>query len=350
MNYIGRICPFCENEIEEGDFVVFCSRCKTPHHFDCWKANKGCTTYACDGKLMTLEEYENAPAPVNYARTESGGSSISKKTIQNTGEKRMELKALKCPNCTGALEVEDGLDTFFCKYCGYKIVMADLSEAAYKAKSAVIQYRHEETMQDKEHLEAKARWERQEITKQRDDKRIIKVFMIFMGVMGIFLAIPLIFGLGIPSINHSIKIKKLEKISVEVEESIESHDYDHALLVANTLRLSDGWSSSDTKEWDDRRNTYLRQIRDAQRKDGNYKIINSPIDSTECTKYTKSEMVDKLSEAGFKNIRAEEKDGSAGFFKKEHLVISVTIDGYSEFTKVDSFYDDSDVIIEYYEE
>lgn len=31
----------------------------------------------------------------------------------------MELKSLFCPNCGASLEVEDGLDTFFCKYCGY---------------------------------------------------------------------------------------------------------------------------------------------------------------------------------------------------------------------------------------
>jgi len=29
----------------------------------------------------------------------------------------MELKSLSCPNCTARLEVEDGLDIFFCKYC-----------------------------------------------------------------------------------------------------------------------------------------------------------------------------------------------------------------------------------------
>lgn len=34
----------------------------------------------------------------------------------------MNTYALKCSNCNGDLTVEDGLDTFYCKYCGYKIV------------------------------------------------------------------------------------------------------------------------------------------------------------------------------------------------------------------------------------
>lgn len=29
-----------------------------------------------------------------------------------------EMKILKCPNCNAALEIENGLDTFYCKYCG----------------------------------------------------------------------------------------------------------------------------------------------------------------------------------------------------------------------------------------
>ena len=35
----------------------------------------------------------------------------------------MKTFALKCPNCNGDLTIEDGLDTFFCMYCGYKIML-----------------------------------------------------------------------------------------------------------------------------------------------------------------------------------------------------------------------------------
>ena len=397
MNYIGAICPFCENRIEENEFVVFCSKCKKPHHFDCWKANKGCTTYACEGKFLTLEEYEAKtkpiiPVPPVIQRTEPipdmkiektsgsqfGGFFEEKQTInsiktenneknlenqsfssQDTKhvnnqqeikrENKMELKSLKCPNCGGSVEIEDGLDIFFCKYCGNKIILSDMSDAAYKAKAAAMQYRHEEKMQENEHKEAKAKWERQEIAKEKEEKSKNKFLIIFFGVwIGLLVAIAFL-GFGIPSIAHSIKVRKLEKLSVKIEQSIENHDYDHAALLLNGLRLNDDWSSSETKEWEDRRAEYNRQIKEAQRQGGNYTIINSPLDSTECTKLSKSELVDELSKAGFKNFKAEEISGSAGWLKKANLVKSVTIDGYSTFTKLDKFYDDAEIVIEYYE-
>jgi hypothetical protein len=38
-------CPICGDLIE--DDLVFCSRCKTPHHRECWNYNGKCATYAC---------------------------------------------------------------------------------------------------------------------------------------------------------------------------------------------------------------------------------------------------------------------------------------------------------------
>ena len=58
MDYIGKKCPFCENIIEENEDIVICGKCKTPHHKVCWKANHGCTTYSCDGRMLTPRDLE----------------------------------------------------------------------------------------------------------------------------------------------------------------------------------------------------------------------------------------------------------------------------------------------------
>lgn len=63
----------------------------------------------------------------------------------------MKLQSLKCPNCGAALEIEDGIDTFFCKYCGYKIVLAGMSDASYNAKVQTKAMEHQERMQDKKY-------------------------------------------------------------------------------------------------------------------------------------------------------------------------------------------------------
>ena len=41
-------CVCCEQLREE---VVFCVRCKTPHHHDCWEYSGGCSTYGCGGRM-----------------------------------------------------------------------------------------------------------------------------------------------------------------------------------------------------------------------------------------------------------------------------------------------------------
>lgn len=49
------VCPFCACALEGA--VVRCRRCETPHHRDCWREAKGCTTYACgEKKFRSVEE------------------------------------------------------------------------------------------------------------------------------------------------------------------------------------------------------------------------------------------------------------------------------------------------------
>lgn len=48
----------------------------------------------------------------------------------------MEFVQMKCPNCNANLEVENGLDSFYCKYCGTKIMLSGQSSAAYVTKTA----------------------------------------------------------------------------------------------------------------------------------------------------------------------------------------------------------------------
>lgn len=46
----------------------------------------------------------------------------------------MEMKVMRCPGCGSELEIENGIDIFYCKYCGNKIVL-EQSDEAIKAKT-----------------------------------------------------------------------------------------------------------------------------------------------------------------------------------------------------------------------
>ena len=67
-DYIGKICPFCRNEIQEGDNVITCSVCGIAHHAACWEQNCGCTTFGCSQQNVIAPAAEPAPAPVEDAQ------------------------------------------------------------------------------------------------------------------------------------------------------------------------------------------------------------------------------------------------------------------------------------------
>ncbi len=48
---VGKNCPYCQFPIKKESEVKWCPVCEMPHHIDCWKENKGCTTFACPGVI-----------------------------------------------------------------------------------------------------------------------------------------------------------------------------------------------------------------------------------------------------------------------------------------------------------
>lgn len=49
----------------------------------------------------------------------------------------MEFHQMKCPSCGATLDIEDGINTFYCKYCGSKVVVEGQSPDVIKAKTKI---------------------------------------------------------------------------------------------------------------------------------------------------------------------------------------------------------------------
>ncbi len=49
------ICKVCGEPILEGEVVVVCASCNTPHHRDCWEYVGACSIYGCNGKVGVRE-------------------------------------------------------------------------------------------------------------------------------------------------------------------------------------------------------------------------------------------------------------------------------------------------------
>jgi hypothetical protein len=54
-------CSICGDKL--GLEMVFCSRCQTPHHRECWDYGGGCSTYGCGGRVYFVPHEAPLAAP-----------------------------------------------------------------------------------------------------------------------------------------------------------------------------------------------------------------------------------------------------------------------------------------------
>ena len=170
----------------------------------------------------------------------------------------MELKSLFCPNCGASLEVEDGLDTFFCKYCGYKILLQGQSKAAYDAKVRVKHMEHKERLQDKRDAQERYRME----FKQKNERRTLAIVF---GILGAIIAMCLIIS-AVGNAGAKKQDRELQAIVDQIMLDIENEDFAAAYVKANSLYWDDSWTSEGEDKWDATRKEIIKQIEEAEKK------------------------------------------------------------------------------------
>lgn len=170
----------------------------------------------------------------------------------------MELKSLFCPNCGASLEVEDGLDTFFCKYCGYKILLQGQSKAAYDAKVRVKHMEHKERLQEMRDAQERYRME----FKQKDERRTLAIVF---GIFGAIIALCLITS-AVGNAGAKKQEQELQAIVDQIMIDIENEDFAAAYVKANSLYWDDSWTSEGEDKWDATRKEIIKQIEEAEKK------------------------------------------------------------------------------------
>ena len=170
----------------------------------------------------------------------------------------MELKSLFCPNCGASLEVEDGLDTFFCKYCGYKILLQGQSKAAYDAKVRVKHMEHKERLQDKRDAQERYRME----FKQKDERRTLAIVF---GILGAIIAMCLIIS-AVGNAGAKKQDRELQAIVDQIMIDIGNEDFAAAYVKANSLYWDDSWTSEGEDKWDATRKEIIKQIEETEKK------------------------------------------------------------------------------------
>lgn len=154
---------------------------------------------------------------------------------------KMKIHEVKCPNCNAVLEAEDDLGTFYCKYCGTKIIMEEQLDAVVRFR----EFEHEERMQTAKLSHEQYKIGVKERRKKENRKGCLLVFIIvFIGILIISVIIPnaknIIMLEKEKSIiaQHDKETIRLNQIETEVLQAVENKQYELALVKANTLHYN----------------------------------------------------------------------------------------------------------------
>ena len=163
----------------------------------------------------------------------------------------MEFVQMKCPNCNADLDIDEGIDSFYCKYCGTKILVNGQSKHVVNAKAKIRMMDKLGDMQKELHRAQAERARR----KAEEAKKVLPWLLgIFLFVIILSLSIAFFSGTG-----DRKEEAKLEAIYAEIQEDIRNGEYTEALVKTNSLHMSGG-SNSERQKWDEIREGIIEII------------------------------------------------------------------------------------------
>lgn len=173
----------------------------------------------------------------------------------------MKLNSLSCPNCGASVEIEDGIDTFFCKYCGYKIILEGQSAAAYRAKTRIKELEHDERMVEKKYAQKRYKIEHKAKKKHLKEKKATFI------LLACFLVYVIIFFgyFGGKERKSKKQEAELQQLVNEIQADIENEDFDAAYIKAKQIQYTEGWSSKIEDKWNETRRAIIDQIIDEEK-------------------------------------------------------------------------------------
>lgn len=112
MLYQNHECPVCKKKFEEGDDIVTCPECGTPHHRECYEK-----TGHCVNEELHASGYSYS-RDVRQAASEKSEPQVSEQYfIPGEAENENKIKTVVCPNCKN----EVSADSPFCSVCGARL-------------------------------------------------------------------------------------------------------------------------------------------------------------------------------------------------------------------------------------
>lgn len=253
-----------------------------------------------------------------------------------------DVKTISCPSCGGTIETENGLDVFYCKYCGNKIILQNQSDTLISAKVRMKELEHYDRYAaqylEHEEKESKRKFIRDLVGGEFSFLVWLGASLLLLVVLGALIAIP----------SHKEKVR-LQKIVEEVNELIEDEKYEEALRKANTIEYTEGLEG-DKKAWNKTRESLIERIENLQKADFEAHSIGVPLSSSAAKGKPYQDVVTAFEAAGFQNIDAIALPDKPGWFDKPGDVKSISVDGKTKFKSGAKFLPVAPVVINYYKE
>ena len=250
----------------------------------------------------------------------------------------MKLQTVKCPNCDKDLQLEDDVNSFFCKHCGQKIVLEAQSAKAAEESHPINVTQPQENVNSLQSSNAKSTL----------DERKLKLIIIGSIALAIFIVIRVLVSMGPKTKLNKETENEMKGIENQVVECINEGDYDKALLYANQLRIEGDYSISATSKWDEKREKYISYLNIKLYEDVESVDVGIPFSSKYAQKKKYDDIVQMLRDAGYMNITLSGVEDTS-FFKKRGRIEKISVDGKTKFDEGDVFKSDVKIIVYYLE-
>lgn len=258
----------------------------------------------------------------------------------------MKFVELTCQNCHAQLEMDLDKMLVYCPYCGKKlgVEIDDLSKVLLEREKT----NRDKVKREYDIQEKKLDFEQKETSKIRDHKSTLIAAVFVWVIIGI-IALVASSSLRSSERKHDAHIKELEQIEQQIDELILQEQYDEALLLANKLYATNGYST-DIETWDKKRETYIELINEKidKQKRNDPETIFMPFASKDLVGRPYDEVAGQLRDLGFTNVTTRTSEEKPGVLTKNNSVEHLIIDGTNNFLKDDYFSKDVLIIVYYY--
>ena len=178
--------------------------------------------------------------------------------------KKANFVSAICPHCGATLKIEKGIDSFSCPHCSTRLILAKLNDEKIKANATrqKIEHREKTPYNVIDYFNERSTRKAAERERQRKYAMKVAVFGLSFFVMGSAFLI----------LHSNMREKQSRseeadlKLQLEIiEKDISNGDYDAALVKANNLIYTTGYSQDVKRKWDNTRTTLVEQIGEAKK-------------------------------------------------------------------------------------